>query len=112
MSAVLPVPTGPPMPTRNGPCGDPEVGTAGWVTGRASRSGAVGMAGNSCMMMVVAGVGAALRIEWRVDGFDVSTERAYHVGNDVVGANPQCPISKLYWQVAIAEVPGDSCQSH
>jgi len=55
-------------------------------------------------------VSAGLRIERRLDRFDVTAEAFDHVPDDVIGANANAVAKQLHRQMAIAEMPGDADQ--
>ena len=54
------------------------------------------------------GIGAAFRIERRLDFHDASAETAHHLLDHVVAADAQAFGHHLHRQVAVAEVPGDA----
>src|ERR1700758_4904454 len=93
ISAVLPEPTGPPIPTRNGsPCRAAVIrGTVSLVMG-----------------MRRGHVSSGLRVEGRIMPDQAAAEGGHHFGNDRVGANAQAATSNLHRQVPIAEMPGDA----
>ncbi len=62
------------------------------------------------MVVATAGVGAALRIERRLDVGDVRVQTLDHLLDDVVAANADAVALELRGQVAVAEMPGDTEQ--
>src|SRR5216683_2735822 len=67
------------------------------------------------MMMVMLapaalGIGASFRIEWRVDAADFRAEPRHHVDDHLVPADAQTRAGDLHRQMAVAEMPGDTCK--
>jgi hypothetical protein len=59
---------------------------------------------------VAGGIGAAFRIEWRLDLDDAGAEALYHFLDDVIAPDPQRLAHDLRRQMAIAEMPGQANQ--
>jgi hypothetical protein len=59
---------------------------------------------------VAGGIGAAFRIEWRLDLDDAGAEALYHFLDDVIAPDPQRLAHDLRRQMAIAEMPGKANQ--
>src|ERR1700761_5089230 len=60
----------------------------------------------ACVAMPRVGIGAAFRIERRLDLDDARAETFYHCLDHVVAPDPQTPRHDLGWQMAVAEMPG------
>jgi hypothetical protein len=63
------------------------------------------------VMLVMAGdVGAAFRVERRLDLEDTDAKALHHLLDHVIAANPQMSAGNLDRQVSVAEMPGDPHQ--
>ena len=69
----------------------------------------VSMAGMFMMVMsmTAAGIGAAFRIERRVDRSHARTQSAHHILDDMIAADSKPLAGDLRRQMAVAEMPGD-----
>ena len=53
-------------------------------------------------------VSPRLRVERRVDFFNVPAQSLDHFGDDMIGADADAPAKQLHRQVAVSQMPGDS----
>jgi len=64
------------------------------------------------IVVMIASIGARLRVEWSIDLFNATTQSRNHVCDDVVGAYTQTLTQHLHRQVPVAEMPGNAQQCH